>query len=80
MYGLAALFAVDAFGGGFIVNAMLALWLFERFGLSVAAAGTIFFATGVCAGLLKIAYDLALLRQCRAVRPPEEEAMPEYRA
>jgi MFS family permease len=43
------LFAVDAFGGGFIVNAMLALWLFERFGLSASAAGAIFFTTGLCA-------------------------------
>lgn len=48
VYGLAALFSLDAFGGGFVVNSMLALWLFERFGLSVATAGTIFFATGVC--------------------------------
>ena len=48
VYGLAALFAVDAFGGGFIVNSLLALWLFERFGLSVAMAGAIFFATGIC--------------------------------
>ena len=47
VYGLAALFAVDAFGGGFIVNSLLALWLFERFGLSVGTAGTIFFATGI---------------------------------
>jgi predicted MFS family arabinose efflux permease len=51
VYGLAALFSVDAFGGGFIVNALLALWLFERFGLSVATTGAIFFATGVCASL-----------------------------
>jgi predicted MFS family arabinose efflux permease len=49
VYGLAVLFSVDAFGGGFIVNAMLALWLFERFGLSAAVAGAIFFSTGVCA-------------------------------
>ena len=49
VYNLAALFAVDAFGGGFIVNAMLALWLFERFGLSASAAGAIFFVTGLYA-------------------------------
>jgi MFS family permease len=48
VYGLAGLFAVDAFGGGFIVNSLLALWLFERFGLSIAMAGAIFFATGIC--------------------------------
>jgi predicted MFS family arabinose efflux permease len=51
VYGLAALFAVDAFGGGFIVNSLLALWLFSRFNLPVATAGTIFFATGLCASL-----------------------------
>jgi MFS family permease len=51
VYGLAALFAVDAFGGGFVVNALLALWLFERFDLSPATAGMIFFATGLCAAL-----------------------------
>lgn len=51
VYGLAALFAVDAFGGGFVVNALLALWLFERFGLSVATAGVIFFATGTGSAL-----------------------------
>ena len=34
VYGLAALFSLDAFGGGFVVNALLALWLFQTFGLS----------------------------------------------
>ena len=48
VYRLAALFSLDALGGGFVVNAMLALWLFECFDLSAAAAGTIFFATGLC--------------------------------
>jgi MFS family permease len=48
VYGLAALFAVDAFGGGFVVNSLLALWLFQRFGVDVATAGTIFFVTGLC--------------------------------
>jgi predicted MFS family arabinose efflux permease len=47
VYTLAALFSLDAFGGGFIVQSMLALWLFERFELSIAIAGTIFFWTGV---------------------------------
>ena len=48
VYGLAALFSVDAFGGGLVVNALLALWLFERFGLSVSTTGAIFFATKLC--------------------------------
>lgn len=43
---LAALFSLDAFGGGFVVQSMLALWLFRRFDLSVGAAGTLLFVTG----------------------------------
>ena len=45
---LAALFSLDSFGGGFVVQSLLALWLFQRFELSLAAAGTIFFWTGLC--------------------------------
>jgi MFS family permease len=48
VYGLAVLFSLDSFGGGFIVNSLLALWLFERFGLDVATTATIFFVTGLC--------------------------------
>jgi MFS family permease len=44
---LAALFCVDSFAGGLLINALLALWLFERFGLSLAAAGAFFFWTGL---------------------------------
>ena len=43
VYRLAALFSLDAFAGGFIVQSLLALWLFERFNLSLSAAGTFFF-------------------------------------
>jgi len=44
---LAALFCVDSFAGGLAVQSMLALWLFERFGLSLAEAGLFFFWSGV---------------------------------
>ena len=47
VYLLAALFSLDAFGGGFVVQSMVALWLFQKFELSIAAAGTIFFWTGL---------------------------------
>lgn len=47
VYLLAALFSLDAFAGGLIVQSMLALWLFQRFALSPATAGVIFFWTGV---------------------------------
>jgi len=47
VYLLAALFSLDALGGGFVVQSLLALWLYQRFGLSLEAAASIFFWTGV---------------------------------
>jgi MFS family permease len=47
VYKLAALFSLDAFAGGFVVQSLLALWLFERFDLSLAEAGVFFFWSGV---------------------------------
>jgi MFS family permease len=47
VYTLAALFSLDAFAGGFIVQSLLALWLLQRFQLSIAETGVIFFWTGV---------------------------------
>ena len=44
---LAALFSVDSFAGGLVVNSLLALWLFQKFGLSLAAAGVFFFASSL---------------------------------
>jgi len=46
VYKLAALFSIDAFAGGFVVQSLLALWLFERFELSLTAASLFFFWTG----------------------------------
>jgi MFS family permease len=54
---MAALFSLDSFGGGFIVQSLLALWLFQRFGLSLSEAGTFFFWTGV---LTSLSYLLAV--------------------
>ena len=48
VYRLAALFSLDAFAGGFVVQSLLALWLFQRFDLSLGAASAFFF----CASLL----------------------------
>jgi predicted MFS family arabinose efflux permease len=44
---LPALFSLDAFGGGLVVQSLLALWLFRRFNFNVAEAGTFFFAAGI---------------------------------
>ena len=52
---LAALFSVDAFAGGLVVNALLSLWLLQRFGLSLSQAGAFLF----WAGLLSAASQLA---------------------
>jgi len=51
VYKLAALFSLDAFAGGFVVPSILALWLFERFDLSLAAASLFFFWTNVFSAL-----------------------------
>jgi MFS family permease len=44
---LSALFSVDALGGGFVIQSLLALWLFRRFNISVQVAGAFFFAAGI---------------------------------
>jgi MFS family permease len=49
VYKLAALFCIDALGGGFVVQSMVALWLFQKFHLDMASAGAIFFWTGLLA-------------------------------
>ena len=47
---LAALFSVDAFAGGLIVQSMLSLWLMQRFALTPAELGALFFGTSLLAG------------------------------
>ena len=52
---LAVLFSLDSFGSGLVVQSLLALWLFQRFELSVAMAGVIFFWTGVLSAFSALA-------------------------
>nr|WP_205528349.1 MFS transporter [Desertimonas flava] len=47
VYRLAALFSLDALGGGFVITALVVLWLQRRFDLSVAVGGLVFFWAGV---------------------------------
>ena len=47
VYKLAALFSLDSFAGGFAVPSLVALWLFERFDLSLATASLFFFWSNV---------------------------------
>ncbi len=52
VYKLAALSCLDAFAGGFVVQSLLALWLFERFDMSLTAAGSLLRLVGDFVGLL----------------------------
>lgn len=55
VWKLASLFSVDSFAGGLVVNALLALWLFQRFGMSLTAAGAFFFWTGLLSAASQLA-------------------------
>jgi MFS family permease len=52
---LAALFALDAFGGGFIVQSLLADWFYVRFQVEPAALGAIFFGANLFAAASSLA-------------------------
>lgn len=41
---LAGLFSLDAFGGGFLTDALVAYWFFRRFGIAEESLGLLFFA------------------------------------
>ncbi len=47
VYRLAAIFAVDSLGGGFVAQSILVLWLSLHFQLSTATSGAIFFWSGL---------------------------------
>jgi MFS family permease len=48
---LSALFALDAFGGGFVVQSIVALWFGLRWDVEPAVLGAIFFGANALAGL-----------------------------
>jgi MFS family permease len=47
---LSALFALDSFGGGFVVQSFAAYWFYLRFGVDPKTLGVLFFAANVLAG------------------------------
>jgi MFS family permease len=64
---LSALFSLDALGGGFIGQSILSYYFSVRYGLDLAALGTIFFATQIVTALSfllaeRIARRIGLLR------------------
>jgi MFS family permease len=48
---LSALFALDAFAGGLIVQAMIAYWFHVKFGIDAGIIGSIFFGANILAGI-----------------------------
>jgi hypothetical protein len=49
--GLAALFSLDAFAGGFVIQSIMAYWFHIRYGVEPALLGGIFFGANVLAGI-----------------------------
>ncbi len=47
VFRLAALFSLDSFAGGFVVQAFMVFWFGRRFGASTELMGTVFFAVGL---------------------------------
>jgi MFS family permease len=52
---LSALFSMDAFAGGFIMQSIIAYWFHIRFGVEPATLGTIFFFANILAGISALA-------------------------
>lgn len=48
---LSALFALDAFAGGFVVQSLLAYWFHITYGIDVGLLGSIFFGANILAGI-----------------------------
>jgi MFS family permease len=66
VYRLAALFALDAFGGGFVIQGIVAYWFHLRFGADPATLGAIFFGANLLAacsalGAAWVAHRVGLL-------------------
>jgi MFS family permease len=51
---LVALFSLDSFGGGFIVQSLLVLWLFRRFHLDAGTTAAVFFAAATLSGFSQL--------------------------
>ncbi len=55
IFKLSLLFALDAFGGGFVIQSIIAYWFYVRFQLDPAMLGTIFLFANLLAGVSAIA-------------------------
>jgi predicted MFS family arabinose efflux permease len=48
---MAALFGMDSFGTGFLVQSLIALWLYQAFQVSVTTTAAILFWSGICSAM-----------------------------
>src|SRR5712671_5287525 len=72
---LSALFALDSFGGGFVVQSFAAYWFYLRFGVNPGSLGVIFFWANILAGLsallaARLASRFGLIRTMVATHLP----------
>ena len=51
VFKLSALFSLDAFAGGFVVQSLIVLWFSKRWGVEPALLGVIFFGANLLAGV-----------------------------
>ncbi|MCC7107112.1 MAG: MFS transporter [Chloroflexi bacterium] len=62
VFGLAALFSLDSFGGGFVIQSLIAYWFVLRFDLGLESLGPIFFGANVLAALSYLAAEKVAAR------------------
>jgi MFS family permease len=72
---LSALFALDSFGGGFVIQSFAAYWFYLRFGVNPATLGAIFFWANIFAGIsallaARLARRFGLIRTMVATHLP----------
>jgi predicted MFS family arabinose efflux permease len=75
VFRLAALFALDAFAGGFVIQSFAAYWFYLRFGVNPGTLGAIFFWANILAGISallasKLAARFGLIRTMVATHLP----------
>lgn len=64
---LSALFSLDAFAGGFVIQSLVAYWFQQRYGVAPGTLGSIFFAANLLAGLSAL-YAVRLAKRIGLVR------------
>jgi MFS family permease len=55
VFKLSSLFALDAFGGGFVIQSFAAYWFYLRYGVNPETLGIVFFSANILAGLSALA-------------------------